>query len=202
MPVKFSDARPTQASPRIIVSASTKPPAAGSAVSAAEVMAAMAAADGYDSDSSDVSDTEVAAMRSIIRQHGADWREKPEIEPEDLLAEEKETIKIRALQERGQLPRDEDPTVNKPRVIAGKMIQNASRKLPREVHRKILDIFQVIILEPYYYPPECKVRNNWCSMRRLAGRSFCLFISACVEPGHKNCSCVMRPHHRVDATKR
>lgn len=166
--MKFSDARPTQANPRTVSSASTKPPAAGSAVSAAEVLAAVAAADDYDSDSSDVSDTEVAAMRSIIRRHGADWREKPEIEPEDLLAEEKETIKIRARQEQGELPPDEDSSVNKPRVIDGLLIQHASRKLPHEVHRKILDIFQVIILEPYYYPPECQVRNNWCLMRRLA----------------------------------
>lgn len=154
--MKFSDAPPALAHPPII--------AARMYISAAPVATTggSAAGGGYGSDSSDVSDTEVAAMRSIIKRHGADWRELPDINPEDLLAEEKETIKIKALQERGELPPVEDARVNKPRDIGGIMIHQASRKLPHEVHRKILDIFQVMILEPYYYPEPTQVKTFAC----------------------------------------
>lgn len=118
-----------------------------------------AVAAGEDGDSSDVSDTEVAALRSIVRQHGSGWRELEGIEPDDLLAEEIENIKVRAMQERGEMPPDEDSRL-KPREIGSLMIRGASLKLPPEVHRMMLDIFQITILEPDYYPPMNQVGGS------------------------------------------
>lgn len=112
----------------------------------------------YDSESS-MTDTDVTALRSMVAQHGMDWREKIGFEAHEALAEEKETIKVRKKQALGELPPDEDPKL-KARQIMSVMIRTASLKLPHEVHRKILDIFQVMILEPYYYPPIDEVRTG------------------------------------------
>lgn len=117
--------------------------------------------DGDDSDSdwSVVSDTEVLGIRSLREKHGEDWRSVLGVEADERLSLEIEAIKVINDQLSGSLPPSEDPG-KKARPMLSVMIAKASRKLPRAVHRQILDTFQVLILEPYHYPPACKVKNT------------------------------------------
>lgn len=115
--------------------------------------------DDSDSDWSVVSDTEVLGIRSLRQKHGEDWRSVLGVEAGERLSLEMEAIKVENGQLSGSLPPSEDPG-RKARSILSVMIAKASRKLPRAVHRQILDTFQVLILEPYHYPPVCKVKNK------------------------------------------
>lgn len=114
--------------------------------------------DESESDWSVVSDTEVRGIRSLMQKHGEDWRSVLGVEADERLDMEIEAIKVQNDQLSGALPPSEDPA-KKARSILSVMIAKASRKLPRAVHRQILDTFQVIILEPYHYPPVCKVTS-------------------------------------------
>lgn len=115
--------------------------------------------DDSDSDWSVVSDTEVLGIRSLRQQHGEDWRSVLGVEADERLSLEIEAIKAKNDQLSGSLPPSEDPG-KKARPMLSVMIAKASRKLPRAVHRQILDTFQVLILEPYHYPPVCKVKTK------------------------------------------
>lgn len=123
----------------------------GRGVAMADAVGGDAAGDRSDSPWSEVSDTEIGAMRSLMEIHGTDWRRVLGVESEEKLKMEMEEIRIRVGQEAGELPPTEDQA-KMPRIVVSVMIPKASRKLPRDVHRKLLDSFQVMILEPLYYP--------------------------------------------------
>lgn len=108
---------------------------------------------------SDVSDSEVKGIRNLRKRHGDDWRGVLGVEADERLGLEVVAVKVENNQLSGVLPPSEDPA-KRPRQIMSVMITKASRKLPRAVHRQILDTFQVVILEPYYYPLNCKVRER------------------------------------------
>lgn len=68
------------------------------------------------------------------------------------------------------------------REIYGMMIQEASVKLPRDVHRAILDLFQVIILEPNHYPPSFELAVSMCvKVIAWEGTGNCIVPGCCAH---------------------
>lgn len=112
---------------------------------------------GSDSPWSDISATTCQGYRNIKEKYGEDWREVLGVEAEERLEEEREAVRIREAQESGALPSSEGPSKG-PRPIGSLRIPKASLKLPREVYRQVLDSFQVLILEPHFYPAVSDVR--------------------------------------------
>lgn len=74
------------------------------------------------------------------------------------------------LQEVEKLMTTDSSTSTKARDIRSLMIHKASVKLPRDVHRAILDLFQVTILEPDYYPPDAELEVSACVCRCVNGQ--------------------------------
>lgn len=120
--------------------------------------------DGSESPWSDVSDTEIGALRSLKEIHGEDWRRVLGVEAEERLGLEMDEIRVRVGQEAGELPPTEDQA-KKPREIVSMLVPKASRKLPRDVYRQVLESFQILILEPFHYPA---VSTSTVSLERSA----------------------------------
>lgn len=115
-----------------------------------------------DSDSSAESEDSVTfapALQVMKAKYGDNFYRDLGVEANERLKEEQEVIRVREGQRKGTMPPTEDPT-KVAREMVGVMIPGASRKLPRDVHRKILEMFQVIILEPFYYPSRSEVREE------------------------------------------
>lgn len=74
------------------------------------------------------------------------------------------------LQEVEKLMPTGSSTSTRARDIRSLMIHKASVKLPRDVHRAILDLFQVTILEPDYYPPDAELEVSACLCRCVNGQ--------------------------------
>ena len=96
------------------------------------------------------------------------------VEAEERLGLEMDDIRVRVGQEAGELPPTEDQA-KKPREIVSMLIPKASRKLPRDVYRQVLESFQIMILEPYYYPAVSTV-----SLREVCD---CCVLRGGAEPG-------------------
>ena len=151
---EISPSRLPTASPR----AAEDPRRAGEAANETETFPGVGEKDGAYSSDSDDSVTFVPALRSVKAKYGDDFYKVFRVEAMERLEEEKEVIRVEEGQRLGTMPPSESPS-KKARDITGVMIPRATRKLPRDVHRKILDMFQVVILEPLYYPPPSEVRR-------------------------------------------
>lgn len=117
--------------------------------------------DGDDSDSSAESEDSVTFAPALLvmkAKYGDNFYRDLGVEANERLKDEQEIIRVREGQRKGTMPPTEDPT-KVAREMVGVMIPGASRKLPRDVYRKILEMFQVIILEPFYYPLRSEVRE-------------------------------------------
>lgn len=116
--------------------------------------------DGSDSNAeSEDSVTFAPALLVMKAKYGDNFYKDLGVEANERLKEEQEVIRVREGQREGTMPPTEDST-KVAREMVGVMIPGASRKLPRDVHRKILEMFQVIILEPFYYPSRSEVRKE------------------------------------------
>lgn len=73
------------------------------------------------------------------------------------------------LQDVEKLIKTDGSTSTRTRDICSLMIHKASVKLPRDVHRAILDMYQVTILEPHYYPPDAELEVSACVSRCVRG---------------------------------
>lgn len=123
---------------------------------------------GCDGDSADGGaggSARASAEKSLKLRLGDDWRAKEGVQAAEVLEAEVEKFRVLELQQSGELPPSEDPK-KKPRKMGSLLIRKASKKLPRDVHRTVLDLFQVMILEPYHYPPVAELRVSLRSCQR------------------------------------